>query len=42
MIARGANLLVCGTSMIFKPDVSVGEKLQEVRRELDKKLVEIK
>lgn len=42
MIARGANLLVCGTSMIFKPDIPVGKKLQEVRRELDKKLAEIK
>lgn len=42
MIKRGANLLVCGTSMIFKPDVAVGEKLKEVRRGIDQKLKEIK
>lgn len=41
MIARGANLLVCGTSMIFKPDIAVGEKLQEVRHQLDVKLAEM-
>ncbi|MGB2580838.1 MAG: ribulose-phosphate 3-epimerase [Minisyncoccia bacterium] len=42
MIKRGANLLVCGTSMIFKPDMAVGDKLKEVRKELDQKLVETK
>lgn len=42
MIKRGANLLVCGTSMIFKPDIAVGEKLKEVRRGIDQKLKEVK
>lgn len=41
MIKRGANLLVCGTSMIFKPDIEVGKKIREVRKELDQKLAEI-
>lgn len=41
MIKRGANLLVCGTSMIFKPDIEVGKKLKEVRKELDQKLEEM-
>lgn len=42
MIRRGANLLVCGTSMIFKPDIAVGEKLKEVRKDIDLKLAETK
>lgn len=42
MIKHGADLLVCGTSMIFKPDIEVGEKLKEVRRSLDQKLAEMK
>lgn len=41
MIKRGANLLVCGTSMIFKPDIEVGKKLKEVRKALDQKLEEM-
>jgi ribulose-phosphate 3-epimerase len=42
MIARGANLLVCGTSIIFKPNIDVGKKLKEVRKDIDKKLAEMK
>jgi len=38
MITRGANLLVCGTSIIFKPDIAVGKKLKEVRKDIDLKL----
>ncbi len=41
MIARGANLLVCGTSIIFKPDVNVGDKLIEVRANIDRRLAEM-
>lgn len=42
MIKRGANLLVCGTSMIFKPDTNIGQKTKEVRRDIDQKLQEMK
>lgn len=42
MVKRGANLLVCGSSMIFKPDSTVGEKVKEVRRDIDRKLKEVK
>lgn len=38
MIKHGADLLVCGTSMIFKPDAAVGQKLKEVRRDIDQQL----
>lgn len=38
MIRHGADLLVCGTSMIFKPDVAVGQKLKEVRHDIEQKL----
>jgi len=35
MLAAGANLLVCGTSTIFKPDAPVDRKIQELRHHLD-------
>ena len=38
MIKHGADLLVCGTSMIFKPDVAVVQKLKEVRLDIEQKL----
>ncbi|MCK4386467.1 MAG: ribulose-phosphate 3-epimerase [Candidatus Pacebacteria bacterium] len=38
MIKNGANLLVCGTSMIFKPEVSLEKKIQEVRNNIDAKI----
>lgn len=41
MIKRGADLIVCGTSMIFKPDIMVGQKLKEVRRDIDQRLRDI-
>jgi ribulose-phosphate 3-epimerase len=41
MISRGANLLVCGTSIIFKPDMPVGKKLKEARKNIDLKLKEL-
>lgn len=41
MIARGANLLVCGTSIIFKPNIDVGEKIIEVRKNIDTELARL-
>ncbi|MCR4322473.1 MAG: ribulose-phosphate 3-epimerase [Candidatus Azambacteria bacterium] len=41
MIKRGANFLVCGSSMIFKPDSAVGENIKEVRSNIDRALQEM-
>ncbi len=41
MINRGANLLVCGTSIIFKPNVDLSKKVKEVRKEINLKLAEV-
>lgn len=38
MIKAGANLLVCGTSSIFKPDKPVDEKIEEFKKIIDKTL----
>ncbi len=38
MIRNGADLLVCGTSMIFKPDISLEKQIKEVRNEIDTKI----
>jgi ribulose-phosphate 3-epimerase len=38
MIKAGADILVCGTSAIFKPDKPVNEKIKEFREIIDKKL----
>lgn len=35
MIKAGANILVCGTSAIFKPDVPVDEKIREFQKIID-------
>lgn len=42
MIKRGANFLVCGSSMIFKQGNEIGEKVREVRMDIDRKLQEMK
>lgn len=39
MINAGADILVCGTSAIFKPDIAVNIKINEFRKIIDKKLV---
>jgi ribulose-phosphate 3-epimerase len=39
MINYGADVLVCGTSAIFKPDKSVDKKIKEFRDGIDKKLI---
>lgn len=36
MVRRGANMLVCGTSTIFKPEGDVDVKIKELRKILDK------
>ncbi len=36
MVKRGANLLVCGTSTIFKPEGDVDVKIKELKKILDK------
>ncbi len=36
MIKRGANMLVCGTSTIFKPEGDVDTKIIELKKILDK------
>lgn len=38
MIEAGANLLVCGTSSIFKPDITVDKKIIEFRKDINNKL----
>jgi ribulose-phosphate 3-epimerase len=38
MIKAGADILVCGTSAIFKPDIAVNEKIKEFREHIDKNL----
>jgi len=38
MIKAGADVLVCGTSAIFKPNISVGEKIKELRKIIEKKI----
>ncbi|MFZ3069233.1 MAG: ribulose-phosphate 3-epimerase [Microgenomates group bacterium] len=38
MIKAGADILVCGTSSIFKPDVKVNVKIKEFRKTIDNKL----
>ena len=38
MIRAGADILVCGTSSIFKPDVPVNKKIGEFRKIIDNKL----
>lgn len=38
MVKAGANILVCGTSAIFKPDVPVDQKIVEFRKIIDEKL----
>lgn len=38
MIKAGADMLVCGTSAIFKPDISVDKKIKEFREHIDKNL----
>lgn len=38
MIKLGANMLVCGTSAIFKPDIPLDVKVKEFRSSIDSKL----
>ena len=38
MIKAGADMLVCGTSSIFKPDISVDIKISEFRNSINKDL----
>lgn len=38
MINAGADLLVCGSSTIFKPNESLDEKIKEVRKIIDSRL----
>lgn len=38
MIKAGADILVCGTSAIFKPDIAVDKKIKEFRKHIDKNL----
>lgn len=35
MLANGADMLVCGSSTIFKPDTLVSNKIKELRNNLD-------
>ncbi len=35
MVKAGANYLVCGTSAIYKPDVTVDQKIKEFRKLID-------
>lgn len=42
MIQKGATMLVCGTQMIFKPDVRFDEKIREVRENIDRELTNTK
>jgi len=38
MISSGADILVCGTSAIFKPDIAVNVKIKEFKKDIDNKL----
>lgn len=38
MIKAGADLLVCGTSSIFKPDLPVDEKIKEFKKSIEESL----
>jgi ribulose-phosphate 3-epimerase len=38
MIRSGADMLVCGTQTIFRPDAPIDKKTKELRQQLDKQL----
>jgi ribulose-phosphate 3-epimerase len=38
MIKRGANMLVCGSSTIFKPNEQIADKLRELRATIDSQI----
>lgn len=38
MVASGANLLVCGSSTIFRPEWNLKDKVTELRNTIDVKI----